>query len=84
VNVHIRIWTGDALTVPVGALFRQDEKWAVFRVADGRAQATAIEISHRNNEQAEVRAGLREGDQVILHPSDRITEGVSVVQRDVR
>jgi hypothetical protein len=31
-----------------------------------------------------VRAGLREGDQVILHPSDRITEGVSVVQRDVR
>ncbi len=38
VFVRIEQWSSDkALTVPIGALFRRDGKWAVFKVADRRA-----------------------------------------------
>ena len=36
VIVHVTIWSADdALTVPVSALFRKGEDWAVFAVDDG-------------------------------------------------
>jgi hypothetical protein len=35
----------------------------------------------RNDRLAEVVSGLSEGDRVILHPSDRITDGVVVEER---
>ena len=82
VIVHVTTWQGDnVLTVPVSALFRVGEEWAVFTVKDGRARTTAVKIDHRNDRVAEVVSGLSAGDQVILHPSDRITEGVSVEER---
>jgi len=57
--------------------------WAVFAIRDGRARTTPIQTGHRNNRVAEVLSGLSAGDQVILHPSDRIKDGVAVSQRDV-
>jgi HlyD family secretion protein len=85
VIVHITIWSAnDAVAVPVSALFRRGDDWAVFSAADGRARTTLIQIGHRNNRVAEVTAGLSPGDRVILHPSDRIAEGVSVVERETR
>ena len=85
VIVHIPIWSAsDAITVPVAALFRKDENWAVFAVKDGRAHLTAVEIGQRNNRIAEVISGLSAGDQVVLHPSDRVQEGVAVSEREVR
>ena len=85
VIVHIMVWSApDALTVPVAALFRQGENWAVYAVEDGRAQVRQITIGHRNNRSAEVLSGLSAGDRVILHPSDRIQQGISVAQRETR
>lgn len=82
VMVHVTVWTGDdVLTVPVGAIFRKGEEWAVFAVRNGRARATPIQIGRRNNRVAEVRAGLSAGDRVVLHPSDRIRDGVTVSER---
>jgi HlyD family secretion protein len=82
VTVHVTIWTSDnALTVPVGALFRSGDSWAVFVVRSGRAHTTPIEIGHRNNRVAEVISGLVAGDQVILHPSDRMKDGIAVSER---
>ena len=82
VIVHVTIWNGDnALTIPVGALFRVGEDWAVFAVRGGRAHTTLVKIDHRNDRIAEVVSGLSEGDRVVLHPSDRITEGVAVEER---
>ena len=82
VIVHVTIWQGDnVLTVPVGALFRVGEDWAVFTVKDGRARTTLVKVDHRNNSEAEVVSGLSEDDRVVLHPSDRITEGVVVEER---
>ena len=71
----------NVLTVPVGALFRVGEDWAVFTVKEGRARITFVKVDHRNDRLAEVVSGLSEGDQVILHPSDRITDGVVVEER---
>ncbi|TIN30567.1 MAG: HlyD family efflux transporter periplasmic adaptor subunit [Mesorhizobium sp.] len=85
VIVHVTIWKADdVLTVPVAALFRQGDDWAVFAIRDGRARTTVITVGQRNNRIAEVLSGLGTGDRVVLHPSDRITNGVTVAERDVR
>jgi HlyD family secretion protein len=82
VTVHVTVWsTDDALTVPVGALFRKGDEWAVFTVQDGRVHTTTVQISHRNGRVAEVLAGLSKDDQIVLHPSDRIADGARVAQR---
>lgn len=83
VIVHITVWKGEnVLSIPVGALFRKGDEWAVFAVKDGRARATVVRIGHRNNRAAEVLSGLDEGDHVIVHPSDRIRNGSAVSQRE--
>jgi HlyD family secretion protein len=86
VTVHVTVWNSDnALTVPVGALFRKGESWAVFLAKEGRARITLVQIGHRNiNRVAEVISGLSIGDQVVLHPSDRISDGVRVANRENR
>jgi HlyD family secretion protein len=67
------------LGVPVSALFGDGGQWTVFVVgADGRAVARRVEIGQLNDEVAEVRAGLRQGEKVILHPGDRVAAGVRV------
>lgn len=70
-----------AVRVPLGALFRADASWAVFRVEGGRARETRIEIGPNDGMQAVVRAGLEPGARVILYPSDRIEEGMRVAAR---
>lgn len=83
VIVHVTIWRAeDVLTVPVAALFRQGDEWAVFAVRDGHARATIIKVGHQNNRTVEVLSGLAAGDSVVLHPSDRVTDGVTVAERD--
>lgn len=72
----------DALLVPLGALFRQGSDWAVFAVdADGRAALRRIGIGPRDARSAVVLDGLAENERVILHPSDRVAQGVAVVAR---
>jgi HlyD family secretion protein len=68
----------DALRVPISALFRRGEQWAVFVVEGGRARTTSIDIGHRNANFAEVARGLLPGATVVLHPSDRVADGVRV------
>ncbi|MEQ8847753.1 HlyD family efflux transporter periplasmic adaptor subunit [Botrimarina sp.] len=80
-RVEARIVTdtaADVLTVPGSALFRVADRWAVFRIIDGLAQLTPVELGRRNDRLAEVREGLAEGDPVVAHPSDRIADGVAV------
>ena len=85
VIVHVTVWKADqALTVPVGSLFRKGNDWAVFSVRSGRARATLVRIGHRNAQLAEVLSGLSAGDRVVLHPSDRVKEGAAVSQREIR
>jgi HlyD family secretion protein len=70
--------------VPVGALFRKGDDWAIFAVRDERARAVTMQVGHRNGRTAEVLSGLAEGDRVVLHPSDKIAEGTRVAERESR
>jgi HlyD family secretion protein len=82
VYVRIQVWRGDdVLRVPLAALFRRGEQWSVFRVTDGKAVLAPVTIAHRDQQFAEVLDGLSEGDQVIVHPSDQVEDGVSVEPR---
>ena len=79
---RIVVWRSeDELLVPLGALFRRGEDWTVFIVEDGRAMSRKIEIGQRNVRAAQVLSGLKEGEQVVLHPSDQIEDGVAVAPR---
>ena len=83
VNAQILDWRGeDVLRLPLGALFRDGDSWAVFVAANGAASLRHIEIGHSNGRYAEVLDGLAEGAKVILHPSDLIADGVRVEARD--
>lgn len=77
----ITVWRGqDVLAVPVGALMRDGADWAAYVVRGGRAQMQIITLGERDETMAQVLTGLASGDQVILHPSDRITNGTRVTE----
>ena len=79
VVARIVTWEGqNVLKVPVNAIFREGEGWAVFVVEDGKARIRQVTIDHRNSFDVEITGGLEEGDRVILHPSSRITDGTDV------
>jgi HlyD family secretion protein len=71
----------DVLQVPVSALFRKGDGWAVFVSEAGRAKLKQVTIDHRNGSTAEVLKGLAEGEKVIIHPDDTVTDGVRVKLR---
>lgn len=79
VTAHIVVWQSPSvLRVPASAMFRHGTGWAAFRIESGRARLTPIDTGHANDSFAEIRKGLEQGDRVILHPSDRVRDGVTV------
>lgn len=79
VEVSIVVWNSDdVLLLPVSALFREGERWAVWIVDGSFARLQEIELGRRQGLWVEVAAGLEAGQTVIVHPSDAIAEGVEV------
>ncbi|MBK8869522.1 MAG: hypothetical protein IPN19_00345 [Elusimicrobia bacterium] len=66
------------IAVPQGALFRDGDHWIVFRVENGRAQTTRVQLGGRNDRDVLVVEGLQTGDRVILYPGDHIKNGILV------
>jgi len=82
VETRVVLWEGrDVLVVPLTALFRHGDAWAVFVIDGGRARLRQVQLGRRNGFDAEVRDGLARGEQVILSPSDRVSDGVRVEPR---
>ncbi len=82
VIARVVVWHSDDVSqVPLGALFRAGDNWAVFVVANGRAQRRIVKIGERNLHAARLVDGLKPGEQVVLHPSDRVHDGVRVEAR---
>ena len=82
VEVRVVVWrSADAVKVPIGALFRRGDSWAVYRVEGGRAAEQAVRIEARSDREAAVAEGVRDGDEVIVHPSDKIATATRVVVR---
>jgi HlyD family secretion protein len=83
VEARIVTWRAESvLQIPTGALFRRGNQWMTFAVTDGKAEATIVEVGQNNGIAAEIRSGLSEGQQVILHPPDAITDGTAVAPRN--
>lgn len=71
----------DVIQVPVAALFRDGEQWAVYRVEDGEAALTPVEIGQENGRDAQVISGLEEGQTVVMYPGELMADGARVVER---
>ena len=81
VEAHFILWEGDdVLQIPTSALFRHNDQWAVFAIDAGRVHRVAVTTGHDNGLVTEVVAGIEAGTRVILHPDDRIEDGVRVTQ----
>ncbi|MEM9617895.1 MAG: HlyD family efflux transporter periplasmic adaptor subunit [Pseudomonadota bacterium] len=84
VEVKIVIWEDEnALTVPSSAIFRLDDGWAAFKLVNGRARLTELELGRNNGVDAQVASSLEEGDRIVLYPGNRITDGARVKQRSL-
>lgn len=68
----------NSLTLPVGALFREGEAWALYRVVKQRAVKTLVKITETSGSTALVESGVGEGDEVVLFPGEKIRNGVKV------
>lgn len=79
VEASFILWEAkDVLQIPASALFRDGEHWAAYAVERGQAVKRRVEVGQRNGLSAQIKAGLQAGEQVIVHPDDRVHDGVRV------
>jgi HlyD family secretion protein len=75
VEARIVVWeASQALKVPAGALFRRGQNWAAFVLAGGRAELRRVQVGRSSGSEMQILDGLKEGDEVILYPGDRVHE----------
>lgn len=72
----------NALLVNDKAIFEYQGKDYVFINDDGMARMTEITKGIQDDEKTEILKGLREGDEVVLSPDDRIKDGTKIRQKD--
>jgi HlyD family secretion protein len=77
----IRSDRDDVLRIPLGALFRRDQDWAVYTVRDGRAKLRLVKLGKFSLTHAEALEGLTQGDLVVMFPSDKVSDNIAVKQR---
>lgn len=81
-HAQIVIWERqDTIKLPMSALFREKDAWVVFVVAEGRARLRAVTIGRRGRSEVEVLDGVAEGERIIVHPGDQVTDGIRVEAR---
>jgi HlyD family secretion protein len=79
VEARIVVWQAEeVLRVPASALSRCAGAWCVFVVSNNTAYRRQVTVGQRNGFEAEIRAGLRDGEAVVLHPSEHIEDGTRV------
>lgn len=84
VETRIVLWRGDDVPqVPIGSLFRTGSEWALFLVEGDRARLTTVQLGHMNQRSAEILAGIEPSQRLVLHPGDRVADGVRVVAREL-
>jgi HlyD family secretion protein len=75
VEARIVVWEAEnVLKLPVGALFRRGQGWATFALAEGRARLRRVDVGRSSGTEMQILDGLKEGEEVILYPGDRVRE----------
>ena len=82
VDAQFVLWQAeDVLQVPSSSLFRYQDGWAIFAIENNRAQRREVKVGQRNGLTAQILNGLKEGEKVIIHPSDEVEQGRSIKLR---
>jgi len=79
VEARVIVWETDkAAKVPVSALFRRGSSWSAYVMRGGRAALLPVTPGRSSGTETQVIEGLKEGDEVILYPGDRVKDGQRV------
>ncbi|HEY0844254.1 MAG TPA: HlyD family efflux transporter periplasmic adaptor subunit [Noviherbaspirillum sp.] len=82
VEASFILWeANDVLQIPASALFRDGKAWAAFTVEQGKAVKRHVQVGQRTGLRAQILSGISEGEQVIVHPDDRVRDGIRVSGR---
>lgn len=73
--------TPDTLRVPLSAVFREEDGWAVLIVDGARARHRRVILGRSNEREAEVIEGLKEGMKVIIYPPSELTDGGQIEEK---
>jgi membrane fusion protein, multidrug efflux system len=68
----------NSVLVPESAVFAEGGRRLVYRVVDGRAVLTDVELAHRRPGQVEVASGLAPGDVVVTAGHQQLRDGTRV------
>jgi len=80
VEARIETWSAQKiLKAPAGALFQRGAAWQTYVLDGHTARLRAVRVGQGNGLETEILEGLREGEQVIVYPGDKVGDGVRVV-----
>ena len=68
----------NSVLVPESAVFAEGNQRLVYRVVDGRAVQTEVELGHRRPGQVEVVSGVAPGDAVVTAGHQQIRDGTRI------
>jgi membrane fusion protein (multidrug efflux system) len=68
----------DALLIPESAVFAEGNRRYVYRVREGRAALTPVELGQRRPGKVEVRKGLARGDVVVTAGHQKLRDGAAI------
>ncbi|HVY80493.1 MAG TPA: hypothetical protein VG994_05875, partial [Steroidobacteraceae bacterium] len=71
-----------ALLIPEGALVPEQGKSFVFVVKDGVALKREVTIGRRRPGEVQVTSGLARGERVVVEGTQKIRDGIQVVEVD--
>lgn len=65
-------------TLPIEAVFQEDDKNYVYIVEDGKAKRVEVKVGSVDTEKIEIVEGIDEKDEVIVSPPEDLTDGAEV------
>ena len=70
--------TGDAVVVPEQSVAMQGEDQIMYRVVDGRALRTKVEVGQRRDGKAEIVEGVSASNTIVIAGWQRLRDGAAV------
>lgn len=71
--------SAQGIKVPSSALVTREDKQYIYTVADNVVHQKEVSVSQVDGEWAVVTSGVNENDQLVLHPTDELSEGSKVI-----